>query len=103
MMGSSVNESKPLIDNISADKEKSDNPLARKFSNIRCVLVVISALLSYSLASGFSFGIAASMVDSQTSEFHISLDRSSWAASVHVAVYLVACKFIIFYGCRVGK
>ena len=80
--------SDPPTSNISTSNASSTSDI--HVSTIRCILIAISAFFSYSMASGFNFGIAAAMIEAQSNSFLIPLDRSSWTASIHTGVCLLA-------------
>ena len=62
--------SDPPTSDISTSNASSTSDI--NVSTIRCILIAISAFFSYSMASGFNFGIAAAaMIEAQSNSFHI--------------------------------
>ena len=88
---SSSDEREPLVSNAENETENTDAS-SPKLDKLKCILLMMSAFISYAMASGFNLGIAAAMVKAESSAFNISLPRSSLTTSIHTGVYLMSSK-----------
>lgn len=85
-------ENSKLLLSEHAETEKS--PVKTLKARVWPYLVLVSCFLSFSLASGFNFGIVGSLTEAQQADFNVTLGESSWSGSVHTATFRISGRYL---------
>ena len=68
--------------------------LAEKHQKVWSGVVLTGSVLTHCASVGFNFGILGSLTIAQSQRFNISIDESSWTGSLHIAIFLIVCKYL---------
>ena len=79
--------------------------LAEKHQKVWSGVVLAGSVLTQCTSVGFNIGILGSLTIAQSQRFNISINESSWTGSLHMAIFLIVCKYLpvfvdfdFFYG-----